>query len=298
MHNINKLFLGADGGGTKCRMRLVDENNNILAEEEINSLANLQIENGEIAYQTIKKLSKIIFRKANLDINIMGKKTSAIFGMAGARLSSAREEFSRREFPFAKILVVDDIDIAREGALLGEDGAVIIIGTGSAGLAMVKGRRLQIGGWGFFIGDHMSGAILGRKLLRKSLLAHEGIIEKTDLTKTIMEQFNNEGEKLMQWSFAANEQKPARPADYASFMPILLDYYEKNDPLALELMDYEFMQIEKYINWFKKQNCQKIAIIGGLGQRIFPLIKKRFGKIIIKARSSPLNGAIILAKKL
>ncbi len=52
--------------------------------------------------------------------------------------------------------VYDDIDIARAGAHGGEDGAVIIVGTGSAAMAMVDGQRHQCGGWGFHIGDQMT----------------------------------------------------------------------------------------------------------------------------------------------
>jgi len=35
----------------------------------------------------------------------------------------------------------------------GRDGAILIVGTGSAGLAVVGGRRITVGGWGAEIGD-------------------------------------------------------------------------------------------------------------------------------------------------
>ena len=81
-------------------------------------------------------------------------------------MDSARADFAARDWPFAGVKVYDDIDIAHAGALGGEDGGVIIVGTGSAALAIVGGERFQSGGWGFPIGDQMSGAILGRELVR------------------------------------------------------------------------------------------------------------------------------------
>ncbi len=293
-----QLYLGVDGGGTKCRMRLTDAKLNILAEEIINRPVNLQLQNGEIAYAVILELSKKIFAKAGLDIRKFEKKTYCCFGLAGARLEKAKQSFSKRLFPFAKIHICDDIDIAQAGAFLGKDGAVLIIGTGSAGLAIIDDKRLQVGGWGFYISDDMSGAILGRELLRKSLMAHEGLIKKTPLSKEIMSKFNNKPEELMAFSFGNGEtNKPARPADYAKFAPIIFDYYEKNDPLANELMELELNMIEKYINWFQQHKAKQIAIAGGLGKRLLPILQQQFGSVIIKPKSAPLNGAIIIAQQ-
>ncbi len=299
MQNLSqKLYLAIDGGGTKCRARLVDDNNNILAQDFVNEPANLQIENGERAYQTIMGLSKKIFKLANLDLSKDGARVYACFGVAGARSTKAKKDFAKRNFPFANTLIVDDIDIALAGAHEGKDGAALIIGTGSAGLGIVNGERFQIGGWGFYVGDDMSGAILGRKLLRTSLLAHEGIIEASDLTKKIMEQFNNSAENLMLWSFNNNGGKPALPAHYAGFIPLLLEYFTKGDKIAKKLLDYEISTVGKYVNWFKSRGIEKIAIIGGFGTAILPILKEKFGKIIVEPKASPIEGAIIMAKKL
>ncbi len=289
--SFEQLFLGVDGGGTNIRMRLCDENSNILAEEMLANPSNLQLNDGKNAYDSVLRLSKIIFQKAELDLSIDGKRTYACFGMSGARLNRARQDFSRHKFPFAKTHICDDIDIAQIGAFLGKDGAVLIIGTGSAGLSIINNKRFQVGGWGFNIGDDMSGAILGRELLRMSLQAHERLIATSELTKNIMAQFNNSAEKLMAFSFDEN----TKPATYAKFMPLLIEYFERHDENAIKLIEFEMLAIEKYIHYFKKNGAKEIAIIGGFGERLLPMIKKRFGKIIIKAKSDPLNGAIILA---
>ncbi|MCF6344265.1 MAG: hypothetical protein L3J15_06270 [Devosiaceae bacterium] len=292
--SIKQLFLGVDGGGTKCAMRLVDENSNILAEEVLSNSSNLQVNNGENAYYSVLQLSEIIFQKAGLDLRQDSKRTYACFGMSGARLKRAKQDFSKRNFPFAKTHICDDIDIAQIGAFLGKDGAVLIIGTGSAGLSIINNERFQVGGWGFNIGDDMSGAILGRKLLRMSLQAHEGLINSSELTKNIMAQFDNSAENLMAFSF----NKDTKPATYAKHMPLLIEHFEKNDKNAIKLIEFEMLAIEKYIHYFKKNGAKEIAIIGGFGERLLPIIKQRFDKIIIKAKSDPLNGAIILAKRL
>ncbi|MEP7239785.1 MAG: BadF/BadG/BcrA/BcrD ATPase family protein, partial [Devosia sp.] len=150
-----RYYLGVDGGGTNCRIRLADENLATLG-DGAGGRSNLQIENGDAAYRSILEGTRQAFAAAGLD-HAETRNTYACFGMAGGRLESSRTAFAGRDWPFAAVQVFDDIDIARAGAHAGEDGAVVIIGTGSAALAMVGGQRHQAGGWGFHIGDQMSG---------------------------------------------------------------------------------------------------------------------------------------------
>jgi len=304
------MFLGVDGGGTKCRMRLTDHQLNTLGEAEIEAPSNLQVGNGDAAYAAINKLTQMVFLEAGIDIE-QGANVSACFGMAGARLDKAKTDFAARSFPFASVKIVDDIDIARAGAHLGAEGAVLIIGTGSAGLGEVAGKRFQVGGWGFLIGDSMSGAWLGRKLIRKSLKAFEGLEKGSELTSAVMEKFDNDRQNLMAWSFSNKKALAdlgstvanispsiahARPVDYGSFVPMIFDFLEqKNDPIAKQLIDMELAEIEQYINWFLRRRIKSIAIVGGLGKRLFPMLEKRHPGLIIEPKSTPLHGAILLA---
>ena len=195
-----KYFIGVDGGGTKCRMRLTDTDLNILAEAVTDKPSNLQVRSGDAAFEAIADLIAGVFDKAGLDRS-ESHHAAACFGMAGARMKSARLAFQQRDFPLENVIVFDDIDIARAGAHGENDGGVMIIGTGSAAMALVNGKRIQSGGWGFFVGDTMSGAILGREMLRRSLLAFDDLEKKTPLTEAVMAKFDNDADKLMAWSF-------------------------------------------------------------------------------------------------
>lgn len=309
-----KYYLGVDGGGTKCRMRLADAGLTVLGEAVTERPSNLQVRGGDAAYEAVTALIAETFANAGIDIAAAAE-TAACFGMAGARLKSAREAFAARGFPFAQLEVFDDIDIARAGAHDGGDGAVIIIGTGSAGLAIIDGKRHQVGGWGFHVGDTMSGAILGRELLRKSLLAHEGLIPGSPLTAAVMETFGGDPDRLMDWSFnnpdamRALQQSlgadrtpthgtPARPADYGEFVPLFFEYYEKGDSVAQDLMQFELYAVDEYVHWFMGHGARTIAVAGGLGARLMPILKERYGDLIAAPKSEPLQGALILARQM
>jgi glucosamine kinase len=287
---VPKFYLGVDGGGTNCRIRLADEAMVTLG-EVTNGRGNLQLENGDPAYQAIIDASHYLFVGAGLDPALQAQ-TYACFGMAGARLISARDAFAARSWPFAAVEVYDDIDIARAGAHLGDDGAVIIIGTGSAGLALVDGNRHQVGGWGFHVGDQMSGAILGRELARWTVEVGDGMRAGSPLTEAALARLGGDNNAIMDFSFKA------KPADYGALIPLFFEYFERGDPVALALMDIELRSVDVYVDYFRRHNVRSLAAVGGFGRRLYPQLTARYGSFIVEPRGEPLDGAIILARQL
>jgi glucosamine kinase len=295
-----------DGGGTNCRIRLADENLTTLA-DAAGGRSNLQIDNGEAAYRSISDGTREVFAKAGLDFALTAS-TYACFGMAGGRLESSRAALEQRPWPFAGVRVYDDIDIARAGAHGGADGAVIIVGTGSAALAMVNGQRHQCGGWGFHIGDQMSGAILGRELVRRSVEATDGLVSGSPLTEAVREKLGGSNDSIMDWSFP-KEDRPAgtgsasttllgrAPAEFGAMMPLFFEYFEKGDPVARELMELQLSYIDNYVRWFKARGVTRMAAVGGFGTRLYPLMIARYGDFIVPPQHEPLHGAVILAKQ-
>jgi glucosamine kinase len=285
---VATYFLGVDGGGTNCRIRLADENLVTLADAN-GGRSNLQIEGGDPAYRSITEGTREVFAKAGIDFSETAN-TFACFGMAGGRLPSAREAFGKREWPFAKVTVYDDIDIARAGAHGGGDGGVIIVGTGSAAMALVDGKRHQAGGWGFHIGDQMSGAILGRELVRRSVEAGDGLRPGSPLTDATVARLGGTLDAVMDWSF-----QDRRPADYGALVPMIMDYFEQGDAVARDLIDLELSEIDTYVAWFKARHVTKMAAVGGFGTRLYPMMEQRYGDFIVRPQHEPLHGAVILA---
>lgn len=285
-------FLGVDGGGTNCRVRLCDANLNTLA-EVTNGRSNLQLDHGNPAYHSISSGVQDVFSRAGLDASHMAQ-TYAVFGMAGARMLSAREEFQSRPWPFAQVQVFDDIDIARAGAHEGGDGAVIIVGTGSAGLALVEGGRFQVGGWGFHIGDQMSGAILGRELVRYAVEANDGLVAASPLTVAVLQRIGaGDINAVMEWSFDKRQ-----PADYGALMPMFMDFLEQDDPVAQHLLELQLASIDRYVNYFKGVGAKRLAIVGGFGQRLLPILSIRYGDYVCMPKAEPLHGAVIMAQQM
>lgn len=308
---MSRYYLGVDGGGTNCRIRLADENLVTLAEVK-NGRANLQIDAGEPAYKAISDGTRDVFAAAGIDYAETAS-TFACFGMAGGRMDTARAEFAARPWPFAGVRVYDDIDIAHAGALGGGEGGVIIVGTGSAAMAVVNGQRLQAGGWGFPIGDQMSGAILGRELVRYAVEAEDGLVEASPLTKAVIERLGGDNQAVMTWSFASDMDLKIisrdgsegcddaligrAPAEYGQLMPLFIEHYDRGDAVAKKMMDIQLGYVDTYANWFKRHGATVMAVVGGFGQRLFPIFQQRYGDFVALPQFEPLHGAVILAKQ-
>src|SRR5262249_58977568 len=96
-------------------------------------------------------------------------------GLAGATGPEEVALVLAEPLPFASTVVDTDAYAAWLGACGGKDGAILIVGTGSCGLAVVNGQRVNVGGWGDVVSDDGSGNAIGRAALRRALWTFEGL---------------------------------------------------------------------------------------------------------------------------
>ena len=139
------FFIGIDGGATSCRARIRDADGNLLG-EGCSGPANIQLD-WHLANESICGASRAAVRAAELDERALHRAHAGL-GLAGAGLKSACDRLRAERNLFASIELGTDAYIAWLGAHRGSDGGVVILGTGSCGLAIVNGRRIDVGGWG------------------------------------------------------------------------------------------------------------------------------------------------------
>ena len=86
--DVSRYFIGVDGGGTNCRIRLADENLVTLG-EGLGGPSNLQIQNGDPAYRSILDGTKAAFAAAGLPETAYAD-ADGCFCMAGGRSVARR----------------------------------------------------------------------------------------------------------------------------------------------------------------------------------------------------------------
>src|SRR6185312_12541743 len=190
------LFAGVDGGGTGCRARLEDAEGRLLG-TGIAGPAALRI-GVDNALVEVEKACRLAIEEAGLSSNALSSVHAAV-GLAGVGRKGAFEQLVLRPHPFRSVVYAHDATIACMGAHGDRDGGIVIVGTGSVGFAIIGGRQVRIGGYGFPISDEGSGAALGLQAIRLALRAYDERSAATNLTRDVMTRFHNDPFEAVAW---------------------------------------------------------------------------------------------------
>lgn len=282
-----RLFLGVDGGGTKTTARIRDEGGNLLG-EGVAGPGNARL--GEPAYREILAACERAIAAAGLVV-ADASRIHAGFGLAGTGQTADRDAIRNRPYPFASLVVDTDAYAACLGAFRGGDGAILILGTGSAGLAILKGQRVTIGGWGPDVSDDGSGAAIGRLAVRKSLWALEGMAPLTGLADDILDTFQRQPPNVVAWAATA------KPGDFANFAPRVFRYAGEGDELAAGILRQAASEATMLINRLIALGAPSIAMVGSVFPLLLPWLPVEARRHLMEPAGDAMDGAILMAKR-
>jgi glucosamine kinase len=283
----DQFFIGIDGGASSCRARLRDLEGNLLG-EGYSGPANIHLDL-DLAKESIRAASRAAIRAAGLDERVLHRAHAGL-GLAGAGLKGACEQLRAGLNSFASTVVSTDAYIAWLGAHRGGNGGIVILGTGSCGLAIVDGKRIDVGGWGAEISDEAGGQRIGREALRRSLWTYDGRAKRTKLSDLILDRYRRDPAKIV--AFATS----ATPAQYAEFAPLVFEYATRGDPLAVELVQETAEAATRIIDRLIAGGATAVSLIGGLADPVMPWLPSRLREFLASPQSDPLDGAILMAR--
>jgi len=282
------FVLGIDGGGTSCRAALATAEGVVLGRAK-SGAANIRTDLTG-ARTNIVEAARQAFIAAGKDPQLIPQ-TPAVLGLAGANVGTYRQQLEAI-LPFSKSRVETDAEIALEGAVGAGDGAMAILGTGTAYMARKHGKSRAIGGWGFQVGDQGSGARIGRDLLEQTLLAHDGIRPGSPLTDAMLGVFRNNPEDVVE--FTTN----AKPGDFGGFAPKVFDHAEKGDLVANWILDKAVADVEASLGALDLADDAPLCLLGGLAPLYAPRLSARYQALLRPALDDALGGAVQMAVRI
>jgi glucosamine kinase len=282
------FFIGVDGGATSCRARIRDMDGSLLGEGG-SGPANIH-SNFRLAMESIWLACEAALRSAGLDQQSL-QHSHAGLGLAGAGMKNACDRLLSEKMPFASMVLETDAYVAWLGAHQGGDGAIVILGTGSCGLAIINGQRIGVAGWGAEVSDEAGGQRLGREALRRTLWAFDGRAEKTALSTAILDRFGWDPAKIVRFASRAT------PALYAEFAPLVLQYASAQDPLAVTLVQEAAEAAVTIITRLADVGSPAISLVGGLAEPLMPWLPPGIRDFITEPQSDPLDGGILMARR-
>jgi len=285
----NKYFLGIDGGGSKCKAIITSEDNKILG-TGISGPANPG-HGYEQAINSITESALLALKDAGLEDIALSEIVAGV-GLAGVNLPILFEQMSKWQHPFKRMFLATDLLIACLGAHQGEDGAVMITGTGSCGFSYVDGHPFIVGAHGFPHGDKGSGAWFGLQAAKQVLLSLDGLIPTSMMNDKVLSLLGaTSGVELVE----AIAGKPA--AFYAGMANLVFDCAEQGDELAKSIVAEGSEYINNVARQLWRQNPPRMSMIGGLTPRLKPWLAKEIQEQLLEPLGPPEVGSVLFAQQ-
>jgi len=280
------LFLGVDGGATRCRVRLRDASGRALAEAE-GPAANIYVD-FDRALAVVRDVTAQALNKSKIASTDRAR-ISLGLGLAGLSTPDDAARVAAALPGWAKVSAVNDAIAACLGAHGGADGGFIIAGTGSNGAARIKGRDTTIGGRGFLLGDDGSAARIGADALRAALRAHDGLQPGSPLTMKLMTHFSNDPLAMLHWALTA------KPSDYGAFAPEVLSAAAEGDAVGLPIVEAAAHALAALAAALERLGAPRLVMAGGLAEPIRPYLPRSLAGKLQKPLFDAVDGAILAA---
>jgi glucosamine kinase len=281
------LVLGVDGGGTNCRARLTAASGEVLGEAATGP-ANLRLGLKQ-GFCAAVDAAALCLAQADLPRDHLSR-IVACLAMAGASEPSYLAAAQAHRHPFRTAVITTDAHAACVGAHGERDGAIIIAGTGTVGWAVLKGQSHRIGGWGLPASDEGSGAWIGIEALRRVLWARDGRQSWTPLLRALFGGFDEDADALARWTHKAS------PGDFGSLAPQVVEYAERGDPVAEELMTSAAFHIDALAKRLREAGAPRLCLVGGLAPFLESRLSAETRLHLTPPAGDALQGALHLAR--
>jgi N-acetylglucosamine kinase-like BadF-type ATPase len=286
------LVAGVDGGGTKTRAVIIDNDETVLGEGLAGPSNPLRVgvTNAAAAVRNALDRACAAASVKRDEIAAMG------VGLAGVRRKDIRTRM--REVLIAtlgvkQIELVSDGDIALAGATDGKPGVVVIAGTGSICCGInARGRRVCAGGWGPMVGDEGGGSWIARRALQA--IAHESDERgpRTALTEAACAYFHVTVADDLSTAIYAPTITNER---IAGFGKQVIEVARRGDPVALEIVTDAGRELGRsavaVIHKLRLENERfQVAYVGGVflaGELILTPLRQGVARVARKAFIAP-----------
>ncbi len=301
-----KYFIGINAGGTKTDIIITDSGRNILFSLS-HSACNLKRDGIEKAVQLLNGIvDRAITECAVKPEEIAGLCAGFAGGGRTADAENTRtlfqESFKKKYGIELPVVITTDALITIEGAFNGEEGMVLIAGTGSI-LYAKDNRQIfhRAGGFGKLIGDEGSGYLIGKKGLAAAAKFFDSRCKENILAGYLKNHFNvDSSEALIKKVYEENFE----PSEFA---PFVISGAEASDDTCIKILEEESEELILHIKAIKNYFTAsfKICFSGGIiasdnyfSRLVTGKIKSRYPNAEITVPHFPPEiGAVLLLMK-
>ncbi len=254
------MYIGIDGGGTHSTGVLCDGAGRVLARREGGGM-NFHTRGMDAVRDEIHELTEALLRDAGVSA---GKVCLGLAALDAPAEKPVLEELITDPLKREEVRMVSDTAIALWGLTRGGSGMIMICGTGSMMEAMDDAGRTWVrGGWGYRLGDPLSGYSLAVGGLRAVFRAEEHLGPQTSLRASALSAFSAENPRKMLDALYAPECTPAR---LALFAEAVTEAARAGDPAAVQVVEGEIGEMAEAAGVFLREvpGIRRVGLHGGI----------------------------------
>lgn len=287
---MKQLYLGVDGGATKCFVRLEDEAGQVLGTGRGGS-ANIRL-SVDASWQSIEHALNEALAPLQLTLREAAPYIRAGMGLAGCEIQEALTAFIEKAPSFQELKITSDAHTACLGAHAGQAGAILIAGTGVVGYHLQDGQIARVSGWGFPHDDQGGGAWLGLEAMKIALQWQDGRMGASSLAKAVDAHFYHDAKAMIDW---ANQ---ATSTQFATLAPLVIREAKAGDPGALQCLQQAALALDSVSNALiakQKPGSKPLpcVLIGSIAPHLLPYLSPATQARLVEGQYSPEVGAIL-----
>ena len=285
----NELFLGIDGGGSKCKAIIMNKDNDILG-TGVSGPGN-PLHGFEQATNSISESASLALADAGLTHIKLSELTAGV-GLAGVNLPVLFDKMAAWHHPFKSMHLATDLLIACLGAHDGNDGAVMISGTGSCGFSCIDEQHTIVGAHGFPHGDKGSGAWFGLQGVKQVLLSLDGLVAPTSMSAVLLNKLGCKDDTDLVEAVASQ-----KATFYAQQANLVFDAAELGDKVALAIVNEGAEYINSIARTLTAKKPPRISMLGGLTPRLKSWLADEIKISLEEPLNPPEVGSVIFARQ-
>lgn len=250
-------IIGVDSGGTSTKAAAYDLNGQLLKEVKT-GFGNL-LNNTNQALVNLRESLMLLFEalgEENCELIVLG--------VAGVDSGGFRETIERDLSQFSpELVILNDAWMAHYALLNGQDGCLVISGTGSIVIGKFEGNEGRVGGYGNLLGDEGSGYGIAQKLIKATLNAYDEGRKLSTLEQQLLKRGNFESVfDLVKFVYASSKDQ------VADLSMVVVEGAQNDDAQALEILEKTGRELaDQVVLLVKKlgmEKAPKVAVTGSV----------------------------------
>jgi glucosamine kinase len=252
-----EYLIGVDGGGTGTRVRIARADGTELAQGQSgpSGLAHGIAQ----AWQSVGEAVAKAFATVGIHQPAIGSAAIGL-GLAGVHNPEWAAQFIAADPGYGALRLENDAYTTLMGAHQGRPGAIVALGTGSVGQALLPdGRQVEVGGWGFPAGDEASGGWLGLRAAGIMQQVVDGRRAHSAFAQALIDSCGGKRAAMQAWLAAASQTK------FATLAPIVIAHGATDDA-ARALLQEAGREAALIARALDPSGTLPLALCGGLGE--------------------------------